>query len=190
MANNACRAVEIPVNSTSDPWVKLFLGSAGSREILKKTLSVSPMGRPQVPPKLALNEGYMKSFILNLHFVWNSAIENDVSYAEGRPVDAFCFHWLWGLIFSADRIRFGLTFLIVCKFMSSLFCPRLSLSWGEPRVEYYCDNIDNQCNPKYYPPLLLFLNWKITKTCLRIKQTRQLWISSCQDSDLVCYLWF
>lgn len=94
------------------------------------------------------------------------------------------------LFFSADRIRFGLTFLIVCKFMSSWFCPRLSLSWGEPRVEYYCDNIDNQCNPKYYPPLLLFLNWKITKTCLRIKQTRQLWISSCQDSDLVCYLWF
>lgn len=127
------------------------------------------MGRPQVPPKLALNEGYMKSFILNLHFVWNSAIENDVTYAEGRPVDAFCFHWLWGLIFSADRIRFGLTFLIVCKFMSSLFCPLLSLSWGEPRVKYYCDNIDNQCNPKYYPPLLLFLNWKITKTCLKNK---------------------
>lgn len=145
-ANNACRAVGIPVNSTSDPRVKLFLGSA--------------------------------------------IIQNNVTYAGGRPVDAFCFHWLWGLIFSADRIRFGLTFLIVCKFMSSWFCPRLSLSWGEPRVEYYCDNIDNQCNPKYYPPLLLFLNWKITKTCLRIKQTRQLWISSCQDSDLVCYLWF
>lgn len=145
-ANNACRAVGIPVNSTSDPRVKLFLGSA--------------------------------------------IIQNNVTYAGGRPVDAFCFHWLWGLIFSADRIRFGLTFLIVCKFMSSWFCPRLSLSWGEPRVEYYCDNIDNQCNPKYYPPLLLFLNWRITKTCLRIKQTRQLWISSCQESDLLCYLWF